>query len=102
MLRLVLAIALGVAIVFWPYESRCGVGLFGYLFAVAAVIAAGVWSSVWTWRHRAGRAHTLALLIALWGIVLGSMEVLPRIGYAKPDALRPAGWACAAPSVRKP
>ena len=44
---------------FWPYGSRCGAGLAGYLGAVAVVIAGGVWSAVWTWRHRAGRAHTL-------------------------------------------
>ena len=53
---------------------------------MTAVIASGLWSSVWTWRHRAGKSHTLSLLVVLWGLVLGSIEVLPRIGYAKPDS----------------
>lgn len=96
--RLTLSVALGVGMVVWPYESRCGIGLAGYLAAVAVVITSGVWSSVWTWRHRASRAHTLSLLIILWGLILGSIEVLPRVGYAKPDALHPAAWACPAPT----
>jgi hypothetical protein len=92
--RLGLSILLGVGMVIWPYEVRCGIGLAGYLAAVVVVVASGVWSSVWTWRHRASRAHTLSLLIVLWGLVLGSLEVLPRIGYAKPDVRHPATWAC--------
>jgi hypothetical protein len=92
--RLLLSVALGAGMLFWPYEARCGFGLAAYLGAVAVVITSGVWSSVWTWRHRASRAHTLSLLVILWGLVLGSMEVMPRVGYAKPDPLHPAGWAC--------
>ena len=92
--RLTLSVALGVAMTVWPYEVRCGVGLAAYLGAVVVVITSGVWSSIWTWRHRAAKAHALSLLIILWGLILGSMEVLPRVGYAKPDALHPAGWTC--------
>ena len=92
--RLTLSVALGVGMVIWPYEARCGLGLAAYLAAVVVVVTSGVWSSIWTWRHRASRAHTLSLLIVLWGLILGSMEVLPRIGYAKPDARHPATWAC--------
>ncbi len=95
--RLTLSVALGVAMVLWPYPARCGPGLGAYLAAVVVVVASGVWSSVWTWRHRASRAHTLSLLIILWGLVLGSIEVLPRIGYAKPDLRHPAAWACVNP-----
>ena len=94
--RLTLSVALGVGMVVWPYESRCGLGLAGYLAAVVVVITSGVWSSIWTWRHRASRSHTLSLLIILWGLILGSIEVLPRIGYAKPDSQHPAGWSCPA------
>ncbi len=90
-LRLALSVTLGVAILFWPYSHRCGAGLSGYLAAVAAVFAGGVWSAVWTWRHRTGRAHTLSLLLIAWGLVLGATEVLPRIGYAKQSQ----SWACA-------
>jgi hypothetical protein len=92
--RLGLSVLLGVGMVVWPYEARCGIGLAGYLSAVVVVVASGVWSSVWTWRHRASRAHTLSLLIVLWGLVLGSLEVLPRIGYAKADLRHPAAWTC--------
>jgi hypothetical protein len=94
MLRLLLAVALGVAMVFWPYSARCGTGLFAYLGAVAVLVAAGVWTSVWTWKHRSAKAHVLSLLLIAWGGVLGATEVLPRIGYAKPTADHPAEWLC--------
>jgi hypothetical protein len=92
--RLTLSVALGVGMLFWPYEARCGAGLAAYLGAVTAVAGSGIWSAVWSWRHRAGRAHSLSLLLLFWGLVLGSLEVLPRIGYAKPDARHPATWTC--------
>ena len=92
--RLTLATALAVAIVFWPYDARCGLQLAYYLAAVAAVTASGVWSAVWSWRHHSGRAHTLSLLLVGWGLVLGAMEILPRTGYATPTDLRPATWTC--------
>jgi hypothetical protein len=101
-LRLALATALGVGILFWPYPTRCGFGLAGYLAAVTAIVAGGVWSSVWTWRHRTARAHVLSLLLILWGMVLGATELLPRVGYAKPDAARPAGWTCSVTNVPPP
>jgi hypothetical protein len=94
MLRLLLAVMLGVAMIFWPYSARCGIGLFAYLGAVGVVMAAGVWTSVWTWRHRSARGHLLSLLLIVWGGVLGAMEVLPRIGYATPSAQHPAEWLC--------
>jgi hypothetical protein len=93
-LRLFLSVAAGIALLIWPYDTRCGTGLFGYLGATAIVTASGIWSGVWTWRHRAPRAHTLSLLLILWGMVLGSIQVLPRIGYGKPDPQHPATWAC--------
>jgi putative flippase GtrA len=92
--RLLLSVALGVAIVFWPYGSRCGPGLAAYLGAVTAVVASGVWSSVWTFRHRAGRAHALSLLLILWGLILGAQEILPRVGYAIPTVQHPTAWVC--------
>ncbi len=93
--RLTLAVALGVGMVFWPYSARCGLGLAGYLAAVVALVVSGVWSSIWTWRHRAARAHTLSLLLVLWGLVLGAIDVLPRTGYAVPTVDHPATWGCA-------
>ncbi len=96
--RLTLSVLLGIGMVLWPYPARCGGGLAGYLAAVVVVVASGVWSAVWTWRHRASRAHTLSLLLVLWGLVLGSLEVLPRVGYAKPDARHPGTWSCVQPA----
>ncbi|GAC1516417.1 MAG: hypothetical protein NVS1B4_11260 [Gemmatimonadaceae bacterium] len=92
--RLVLSVALGVAMLFWPYAARCGVGLLAYIAATAVVAGSGVWSAVWTWRHGAGRAHVLSLLIFLWGMLLAGIEILPRSGYAKPTEAHPAIWAC--------
>ena len=100
--RLLLSLAAGVCMIAWPYEARCGVGLAGYLAAVGVVTASGFWSAVWTFRHRAPRAHMLALLIALWGLVLAAIEVLPRVGYAIPTDKHPATWTCTNPVVTKP
>jgi len=98
MARLVLATALGVGMLFWPYDAKCGVGLAGYLAATGVVVTAGVWSSIWTWRHRSSRGHILSLLLVLWGSVLAAIEILPRSGYAKPDPNRP-GWSCPASTL---
>ena len=89
-LRLTLSVLLGVGILFWPYENRCGGGLAAYLLAVTAVISSGVWSAIWTWRHNAARAHILSILLIAWGVMLGASEVLPRIGYAR-EVLT---WSC--------
>ena len=94
--RLVLVTLLGVAMLFWPYDARCGLGLAAYLAATAVVAVGGLWAAAWTWRHRSGRAHALALLLLLWGIVLAAAEVLPRVGYARPTMERPPIWSCTA------
>ena len=93
-LRLLLAVALGLAMLVWPYDTRCGIGIAAYLGATAVLVGAGVWSAIWSWRHRTARAHVVSLLIVVWGIVLGAREVLPRTGYAKPTLERPATWTC--------
>jgi hypothetical protein len=94
MMRLLLSVALGIGMIFWPYQARCGFGLLGYLLAVVVLIGAGGWSAVWAWRHRAGKAHVLSLLIMLWGTILGAQEILPRLGYAKPTLDHPSVWEC--------
>jgi hypothetical protein len=92
--RLLLAVILGLAMLAWPYSARCGPGLFAYLFASAMVAVGGVWSAIWTWRHRSAQAHVLSLLLIVWGIVLAAIEILPRTGYAAPTASHPATWMC--------
>src|SRR5581483_851764 len=92
--RLLLGLALGVGMVFWPYPARCGPWLGLYLLGVTVLTAGGVWASIWTWRHRTPRAHVLALLLILEGLVLAGLQILPKTGYAKPDAGHPATWSC--------
>ena len=94
MTRLLVAVALGVGMFFWPYSARCGTGLLGYLAATGVVVAAGAWTAMWTWRHRSTRGHLLSLLLVLWGIGLAAAEVLPRVGYAIPTESHPAIWFC--------
>lgn len=93
-LRLTLSVALGVGLAFWPYGARCGLGLAAFLASVTTLIVAGGWSAAWTWRHRAAKGHVLSLLLVLWGLVLAGLDVLPRVGYAKPTAAHPALWSC--------
>ena len=93
-LRLGLAGALAAGMLLWPFDRHCGVGLALYLFSVATLIVAGGWSAMWTWRHRTPRAHLLALVIVLWGIVLASVEILPRVGYGPATLDRPRIWTC--------
>lgn len=89
-IRVSLAVAVGAAVLFWPYAATCGPGLAGYLGAVASVVGAGMWAAVATWRARAPRAHALALVVVIWGMSLVAREVLPRIGYAA----EARAWAC--------
>jgi hypothetical protein len=92
--RMILVLALCVSIVFWPYSSRCGQQLYGFLGAVGAVICGGFWISALTWRWRMPKTHILSALVILWGITIAASEVLPRVGYAKADSERPVGWSC--------
>jgi len=96
--RLVLGLSLGAAMTQWPYTHGCGLPLFVYLGAVLAVVIAGVWSGVSSWKTRSGLAHFLSIGLIIWGGVLAAREVLPRIGYAK----QTAEWVCRAPSATVP
>ncbi|HEU4699524.1 MAG TPA: hypothetical protein VFS40_10115 [Gemmatimonadales bacterium] len=93
-LRVLLAVALGVALVFWPYPKSCGLQLTGYLVVAALTVLMALWAAFGTWRHRRGFGHVVALLALGWGAVALAMEVLPRIGYAR-EALT---WRCVAPA----
>jgi hypothetical protein len=96
-LRLAVALALAVGIVFWPhaeYSIACGVNLFLYLGASVLITGAGMWSAIWSWRHRAAAAHVVSLVIMMWGLVVGASEVLPRVGYAITPGDVPPTWLC--------
>jgi hypothetical protein len=73
-----------------------------YVAATAMIIVGGLWVVACTWICRMARTHALAMLVALWGVGLIAMEVLPRIGYAKADAAHPAVWLCSTASRASP
>jgi hypothetical protein len=89
-LRVLLGAVLAIAMTQWPYSHGCGIKLFLYLGAAGAVIVAGLWSSISSWKRRMGLAHTIALLVTLGGLVLVAREVLQRVGYAKQSST----WMC--------
>jgi hypothetical protein len=81
-LRVILVLALAVAMPFWPYAHHCGINLLLYLGAASFLVLAGLWGAVRSWHTRVGLAHVLSLLSLLWGLGLVANEVLPRVGYA--------------------
>ena len=91
--RVTLALALGVMMAAYPYFRDCGLPLFGYLCAVAAVVVAGGWVAMLSWQMRNEIAHVLSLVLILWGLILTSDVMLPRTGYAAV----PATWQCGEP-----
>lgn len=88
--RLLLGLALGTMIAWWPYERSCGFPLIGYLGAILTIMLAGLWAAVSSWRYRASLAHIVSLVLVLYGIMLGAAELLPRTGYAVDHAT----WQC--------
>lgn len=94
---------LGGALTQWPYANDCGWPLYGYLAAVFALLLTAGWAAVSAWGIRSAAAHTLALVVGFWGVVLAAEQILPRVGYAAEQRW----WACsaipvAAPSVPRP
>lgn len=92
-IRVILGLSLGIMMSRWPYATTCGFPLFGYFSAVLTVMLAGLWAATAAWRFRSGLAHTVALVLLLYGITLAMAEVLPRTGYA----LEQATWLCEEP-----
>ena len=95
--RLSLVVALAASLAFWPYARQCGDGLFAYVSAAGMIVVGALWAAVWTWRARLPRMHLLTMAVLIWGVVLVGLELLPRVGYAKADAARPAAWWCGEP-----
>ena len=91
--RVALGLALGTMMTGWPYFRECGLPLYGYLWAVAAVVVAGGWIAVTSWKLRNGVAHILALVLLFWGLALTLDVLLPRTGYAAASAT----WQCGEP-----
>jgi hypothetical protein len=89
-LRVLLVLALAAAVPFWPYPHGCGVNLFIYLAVAGLLVIAGIWGAISSWRRYLARAHTISILVILWGLALVASEVLPRVGYAA----QRAQWTC--------
>ncbi|HEU4682608.1 MAG TPA: hypothetical protein VFS51_12715 [Gemmatimonadales bacterium] len=92
-IRVVLGLSLGIMMTKWPYAQTCGGPLLGYLGAIVTVILAGGWGAMAAWRHRAGLAHIVSLILIFYGILLVEAEVLPRSGYTVGQAT----WFCEDP-----
>lgn len=89
-IRVGLGLLIGIGMTQWPYTHGCGFKLWFYLLGVAAVLTAGVWSSISSWRRHLAWAHIFSQGLIIWGLVLAAREVLPRVGYA----LHAATWLC--------
>ncbi len=81
-LRVGLGIALGVGMLVWPYTHACGLKLVFYLIGATTVTIAGVWSALTSWKRRLGIAHTLSIILIIWGLALAGRQLLPRV-YGK-------------------
>ena len=88
--RLVLGLSLGVMMEWWPYSRSCGFPLAGYFAAVTTVTLAGLWAAAASWRLQSALAHTIAVALMFYGVVLAASELLPRTGYAAKHAT----WSC--------
>ena len=89
-IRVGLGLLVGIGMTQWPYTHGCGLKLGFYLLGVGAVLAAGVWSSISSWRRHLGWAHLLSQGLVIWGLTLAAREILPRVHYAREIAT----WMC--------
>lgn len=89
-IRVALGLLIGIGMTQWPYTHGCGLKLWFYLLGVGAVLAAGVWSSISSWRRHLAWAHILSQGLVIWGLTLAAREILPRVHYAREIAT----WMC--------
>lgn len=78
-LRVGLGLALAVGMLAWPYSHACGLKLVFYLIGATTVTVAGVWGSISSWRRRLGLAHSLSIVLIVWGLALAGRQILPRV-----------------------
>lgn len=92
--RLVLVTALLAAVFWWPYASRCGFPLVALVAAQAMIVIGALWVAAHTWRHHFAAAHVAACVLAVAGLALVALEVLPRTGRVRIDGVHASGWTC--------
>lgn len=78
-LRVGLGLVLAIGMLAWPYSHACGLKLVFYLIGATTVTVAGVWSALSSWKRRLGIAHTLSIILIMWGLALAARQVLPRV-----------------------
>ncbi len=88
--RVLAGVAVAAALVQWPYQHTCGMGLYAYVAAAAGVALVGTWGAVTSWNRRMGLAHLISLLVTVWGVGLVGKAWLDRTEYAR----HPATWSC--------
>jgi len=93
-LRLLLVLALGGAILYWPYPATCGMKLAAYLGAICAVGLGGLWTALLTWRYRMPIGHTFAIIAMMWALILGAGQALPRLGSPNRGVPPSMPWRC--------
>jgi len=84
-MRVGLGLALGIGMLAWPYAHACGLKLVFYLIGATAVTVAGVWSALTSWKRRLGVAHTLSIVLIIWGLAIAGRQLLPRVYGKSPD-----------------
>ena len=89
-LRALLGVLGAAALSIWPYNKSCGTSLYLYLAGVSAILGMGLYTMRYSWTHRRGVAHMVALFVLLAGLALAAAEILPRTGYAKAVL----SWTC--------
>ena len=94
-MRVGLGLALGIGMLVWPYSHACGLKLVFYLIGATGVTIAGVWSALTSWKRRLGIAHTLSIILIIWGLGLAGRQLLPRL-YGK----TPVPFFCPEPPTR--
>ena len=101
-----LALAMGVALLLWPYQRGCGLQLIFYLGAAGVTAVIALLGALASWSHRRGFAHVLSLLVMVWAGFIVLREVLaarrlrqdqPRLDVRGPAGGRRAGGRSAPP-----
>jgi hypothetical protein len=94
-----LALAMGMALLLWPYQRTCGLQLIFFLGAAGVTGVIALLAALASWSHRRGLGHVVSLLVILWTGFVVLREVLPRVGYAKTSLV----WMCeTAPAAPPP
>jgi len=88
--RVGLGVLFGAAVTQYPYAHECGFGLLWYSGVIGMILLTGGWSAVISWKRRMGLAHTVSLLIVLWGLGLAASVWLARSRFAG----EPLQWFC--------